>query len=100
MNEWRKEMTTYKYIVDKRWGFEDADCLESSWGEEDAEYVAREVAGNYYSESEGTWEWNESISIQIFKEDGTSLGVFEVGCDLEPQFWVSEEESAQRSSLC
>ncbi|MCX8566867.1 MAG: hypothetical protein ON057_001594 [Glomeribacter sp. 1016415] len=93
-------MKIYKYIVDERWGFEDADCLESNWGEEDAEYVAREVAEHYYSEAEGGWKWHESISIQIFKEDGTSLGVFTVGYDLEPQFWVSEEKPAQRFSSC
>ncbi|UUM20841.1 hypothetical protein [Mycoavidus sp. SF9855] len=69
-------MKAYKYIVDECDPFEYASCFNSDW------------------------EWNESMSIQIFKEDGTSLGVFNVGYDLEPQFWVWAEGPAQRSNPC
>lgn len=86
-------MTTYKYIVDECRSFEYADSFDSDWNEKNADCIAREVAEHYYSEDEGgCWNWNESISIQIFKEDGTSLGIFEVGYHLEPQFWVLQKE--------
>ncbi len=93
-------MKAYKYIVDECDPFEYASCFNSDWDEEDADYIAKDAADHYYSESAGGWKWNESISIEVFKEDGTSLGVFDVGYDLEPQFWVSQEEPVQPSCSC
>jgi hypothetical protein len=79
-------MNQYRYSVDDDSTFEGADRFNSDWDENCAESVAEDAAAHYYSESEGGWEWNESMSIQIFKEDGTKLGVFDVWYENSPHF--------------
>lgn len=93
-------MNQYRYAMHDDTTFEEAECFDSVWGEEDVDCIAKDVAEDYYSGIAGDWEWNESMSIQLFKEDGTSLGVFNVGYDLGPQFWARAEGPAQCSSLC
>ncbi len=99
MNE-EKTMNPYRYTVHEDETFEEANCFNSDWDEEDARDIAVEAAGDYYSESGRCWGGNECISIEVFKEDGSSLGRFNVEYELVPQFWVSEEETAQRSCPC
>ncbi|MCX8565740.1 MAG: hypothetical protein ON057_000467 [Glomeribacter sp. 1016415] len=80
-------MNQYRYTVDDDSAtFEGAYPFNSDCDENSAEFIAEASAEHYYLESEGVWEWSGSMSIQIFKEDGTKLGVFDVWYENSPYF--------------
>lgn len=90
-------MNPYRYTVHGNQTFEEASCFNSDWNEGDTRDIAMEAVADYYSEGKGRWRENKCISIQVFKEDGSSLGRFNVEYELVPQFWVAKEEFASPS---
>lgn len=84
----KTDIKEYRYaILDKSMTFEDAYFLNSESDGSDVEYLVQEAAKYYYLES-GGWRECWPLSFEIFKEDGLSLGVFDVYKEPEPRFRI------------
>ncbi len=78
-------MNQYRYSVDDDSTFESAHRLNLNGGGSSISYLATEAAEDYYSNNAGYLdEW--PVSIEIFKEDGSSIGVFNVECERTQYF--------------
>ena len=73
------------YIPDQGETIEDAIEVETVWGEERLEFIAGEIASNYFHDYDG-WEANWPVTFAICNMDGNELGTVEVHCESEPCF--------------
>ncbi len=84
----KAEVKEYKYaILNEGMKFGDAYCFESK-DEETVEDLVEQAAASYLSEMlwEKYWQVRDSLSIEVFEEDGSSLGVFNVTYESIPYF--------------
>ena len=77
--------TVYKYEVNQGGLHEFVSGLD----EEDSEYLAQNAAEDYHSNHDG-WEASWPLEITLFREDETTIGVFDVDRDVEPVFIARE----------
>ncbi|MCX8565739.1 MAG: hypothetical protein ON057_000466 [Glomeribacter sp. 1016415] len=85
-------MNQYRYAVhNDEATFEGVYLSHPDWHEDSAECIAENAADYYCSENEVNLKCNESISIEIFTEDGSSLGLFSVGYKYSPHFTAFRE---------
>ncbi len=88
----KAEVKEYKYaILNEGMTFGDAYCFESE-DEETVEGLVEQAAASYLSEMlwEKYWQVGDQISIEIFEENGPSLGVFNVTYESVPYFTVEK----------
>ncbi len=71
--------------------------FNSDANESDTGYLARKAAEDYYFNHNSGWDYTSLRSIEIFKEGGTSLGVFFVGYVFVPNFWIVPEKQSNPS---
>ncbi len=70
-------MNRYRYTVAYRQDFEDAYFFESHLDENEVQSLAYEASVEYYV-CQGAWKDEWPLSIEVYKEDGSYLGVFEM----------------------
>ncbi len=93
-------MKQYKYtVLDDDETFEETYSFESARNESDTENLVMEAAEDYYWEDKNLWESGYPISLEVFKEDGRSLGVFRVSYSLMPSFWVISENKSRLEKI-
>ncbi|UUM20843.1 hypothetical protein [Mycoavidus sp. SF9855] len=74
----------YRYaLLDEGMTFEDAYSFDSNFDENEAQSVALDASVDYYAEREGWRKADWPLYIEVFKEDKSSLGVFNVERDRE-----------------
>lgn len=77
--------TKYKYSIDE----DDFYEIESTWTEENLEYLAEDCAEDYHSNHDG-WESHWPLRITIARLDETILGKFEVELYHQPEFQATK----------
>ncbi len=74
----------YRYaLLDEGMTFEDAYSFGSNFDENKAQSVAFDASMDYYAEREGWRKADWPLHIEVFKEDGSSLGDFKMERDRE-----------------
>lgn len=94
-----KKLNQYRYaILNKGMTFENAYCFCSKF-EKNIEILARIAADDYLEglACEDGWFPGDLISIELFKEDGTSLGIFDTEYPFTPNFTVTPKEQSNLS---
>ena len=64
-----------------------ANELETTWDEENIEYIAEDAASDFH-ENCGGWEHSWPVDIEIFIDE-KSVGVFEVEREYDPAFMAT-----------
>lgn len=77
--------------------FDDGFMLETTWSEEDLEYMAGDMAEDYFANHDG-WEANWPQLIRIVSMGGKELGLFEVDMEAVPHFTASVEEGGYEAA--
>lgn len=87
-----KPKIKYFYIANPTSGdtFEDAEDFHSLCPPNSANFLAEDIAEQVWDD--GGWEYIWPISIQIYDENGTSLGIFKVDQEAVPSFFVISKE--------
>lgn len=90
----KTEMNQYRYTVYNDGAtFEGVYLSHLDWRKDYVESIAESAAAYYCSENNLDLNGNESISIQIFEEDGTSLGFFSAGYRYPPYRFTAFQEN-------
>lgn len=82
--------TKFKYHY-RQGDWDDLYDFESTWNPENSDYIAEEVAEDYFSNHDG-WESSWPTDFEIFDLDGNSLGVYSVELEHTPTFSASKKE--------
>ncbi len=87
----KETVKQYRYaVLDKEMTFKNAYRFSVSHDENETGYFTLPLAEDYY-EQVNDWKPDDSILVELFKEDGTSLKIFDISYEIEPNFRINHQ---------